>query len=98
MQSKPTCPLQYKEAVDRYFLEHRAKVIDVAAFLDRLDRCTGDTDDFRVEALKECIEVLLREETGRTEKILQLLSDQSQDPLETAGEKGAAGAPNKGTA
>ena len=26
------------QVLDRYFLEHRAKLIDIAAFLDRVDR------------------------------------------------------------
>lgn len=30
--------MNYEQLVDRYFLEHRAKLLDIAAFLDRLDR------------------------------------------------------------
>ena len=33
-----TCPLTGPQVVDLYFMEHRAKLLDLAAFLDRLDR------------------------------------------------------------
>jgi hypothetical protein len=94
MSSKPTCPMSHEEAVDRYFLEHRAKVLDIAAFLDRLDRCDSVQTDYRVDALRKCVEVLLEKNSARTEKILVILSDQSKKPLEAATEQGASGAPN----
>ena len=33
-----TCPLTQRQLIDEYFMEHRTKVLDIAAFLDRLDR------------------------------------------------------------
>ncbi|MEY4182990.1 MAG: hypothetical protein RLZZ217_1616, partial [Planctomycetota bacterium] len=46
-------PLTKQSVADLYFLEHRAKVLDLAAFLDRFDRAGGPgDDDFRVHALK----------------------------------------------
>ena len=78
--------------IDRYFLEHRAKVLDVAAFLDRIDRAGEDAGDFRLAALRQCIEVLLEDEPGRAERALRVLSDPSSDPIERAGTKGATGA------
>ena len=81
-----------EEIVDRYFLEHRAKVLDIAAFLDRVDR-TGDcTSDFRIEALLSCIKELQSGKEGRTQRILELLSDQTTKPIDRAGMKGASGA------
>lgn len=83
-----------KEAiVDRYFLEHRAKVLDVAAFLDRIDRTGDDSSDFRIEALLLSIKELQSGKEGRTKRILELLSDQTTEPIESAGMKGASGAP-----
>jgi hypothetical protein len=38
----PTCPASRSKVVDLYFLEHRAKVIDIAAFLDRADRAEDE--------------------------------------------------------
>jgi hypothetical protein len=82
--------------VDRYFLEHRAKVIDVAAFLDRVDRATPDADDrgedFRIRSLRGAIAILLDGEGDRAKRVLDLLSDPSSDPIDTAPMKGATGA------
>ena len=74
-------------------MDARIKLIDIAAFLDRLDR-HGQTGDYRVEALKEAFGELLKEEPGRTARILGLLSDQSTEPIEAATIQGAFGAPN----
>lgn len=80
-----------KEIVDQYFLEHRAKLLDIAAFLDRIDR-SGETDaDFRIEALLRCIKELESEKEGRTKRILDILSDQTTEPIDHAGMKGACG-------
>ena len=85
--------MTHEEAVDRYFLEHRAKVLDIAAFLDRLDRCDSVQNDYRIDALRKCVKVLLEENDSRTEKILNILSDHSNDPLDAATEQDASGAP-----
>lgn len=91
----PPLPLSRRDVVDRYFLEHRAKVLDIAAFLDRVDRAGGDAtedEDFRVRGLRASIGILLDGEGERTRRVLELLSDQTADPIEKAPMKGAAGA------
>ncbi len=88
----PSNKLTQKDIVDKYFLEHRAKVLDIAAFLDRIDRCDETSDDFRVEALNKCISELQTSTSGRTQRILELLSDHTTGPIESAGTKGACGA------
>lgn len=88
----PPDSMNQKEIIDRYFLENRAKVLDIAAFLDRIDRCNEDESDFRVEALLRCIAELQTDLEGRAERILLLLSDHSTGPIEHAGTKGASGA------
>lgn len=83
------------KVVDRYFLEHRAKLLDVAAFLDRIDRSAApeDTDeDFRVEALQHAIALLIDEKGERARRILELFSDPSEAPIDKAPMKGATGA------
>ena len=86
-------PLTKTEIVDRYFLEHRAKLLDIAAFLDRIDRASGgEQTDFRIEALLECAKELHSAEVGRTERMLLLLSDKTIEPIDEAGKKGATGA------
>ena len=37
-----SCPASRSKVVDLYFLEHRAKLIDIASFLDRVDRAPAD--------------------------------------------------------
>ncbi len=101
---QPTCPLPRDKVVDRYFLEHRAKLLDVAAFLDRLDRSAPGSDpgsdasadeDFRVEAMQRAIALLIDEKGERARRVLELLSDHSETPIDKAPMKGAKGAANK---
>ena len=83
------------QIVDRYFLEHRAKVLDVAAYLDRLDRApdAGEArDDFRTGALRRAIAVLIDGRPERARRVLELLSDPSSEPIPVAGTRGALGA------
>jgi hypothetical protein len=82
--------------VDRYFLEHRAKLIDIAAFLDRVDRADprGRGEDFRMAAFRKALEVLAGNEPARARRILELFSDPATEPIAKAGAKGAAGAYN----
>ncbi len=87
-------PLNQRAIIDRYFLEHRAKVIDVAAFLDRVDRAQGDAeDDHRVAALRACCALLLDGKPDRARRVLELLSDHTTEPIAHATTKGATGAP-----
>jgi hypothetical protein len=101
MTNKPsTCPMTRAEIVDRYFLEHRARLIDVAAFFDRFDRAKDAAGggarakpDFRVEALRKAAAILAEREAGRAARILELLSDPTDQPIASAaGLKGAYGA------
>jgi hypothetical protein len=82
--------------VDRYFLEHRAKLIDIAAFLDRVDRADprGESEDFRMTAFREALHILTSSEPARARRVLDLLSDPTTEPIAKAGVKGAAGAHN----
>lgn len=77
--------------LDLYFLEARSKLIDLAAFFDRLDRGEGEPD-FRLEALKRATELLARNSPSRTEQVLLSLSDPSLEPIPAATTKAACGA------
>lgn len=92
-QKPKTCPLSRRETIDRYFMEHRAKLIDIAAFLDRVDRTEPEAqDDFRLAALREAAKLLVDAKPDRAKRILELFSDPTMEPLESAaGMKGAAG-------
>jgi hypothetical protein len=95
----PTCPLPRDAVIDRYFMEHRAKLIDLAAFLDRIDRsvpgsgdATDSDEDFRLDALRRAIALLSDNEPQRARRILELFSDHSDTVIDKAPMKGATGA------
>jgi len=94
----PSCPILRSAVIDRYFMEHRAKLIDLAAFLDRIDRSpdlgsdNGKDEDFRLEALRRAITLLSDGEPQRAKRILELFSDTTTTPIDKAPMKGAAGA------
>jgi hypothetical protein len=91
-------PLTKRAVVDRYFLEHRAKVLDIAAFLDRIDRAQGEgADDYRRAALEACCAILTDGKPERARRVLELLSDHSTEPIAKAPMKGATGAVALGT-
>lgn len=86
-------PLTKQAVADLYFLEHRAKVLDLAAFLDRFDRAGAPGgDDFRIGALRAAIALLLDGQPERARRVLELWSDRSTDPIDHAPMKGARGA------
>jgi hypothetical protein len=90
----PTCPLTGPQVVDLYFMEHRAKLLDLAAFLDRLDRAIPPDghEDVRVRAVRQAIPLLLDGERDRARRILELLSDHTTEPIAEAHTQAALGA------
>jgi hypothetical protein len=92
-QQRPAAiPLSRPQVVDMYFMEHRARLLDVAAFLDRVDRAGAGDDDFRMQAFRRAVAVLQDGRPERARRILELLSDPSDEPVAKAGMKGATGA------
>ena len=90
-----TCPLSQRQLVEEYFIEHRTRVLDLAAFLDRLDRASelNAGDDFRLVALRRAIEVLCTESgPSRLDRIQMILSDTRTDLLDQLDRKSAFGA------
>ena len=80
------------QVIDAYFMEHRARLLDVAAFLDRIDRAGPGVDDFRMNAYRNAIALLLDGKPERTRRILEHFSDPSTTPIPAAHVKGATGA------
>ncbi|HYE31138.1 MAG TPA: hypothetical protein VEH27_06915 [Methylomirabilota bacterium] len=80
-----------QQALDLYFMEARSKLIDLAAFLDRVERSTGEAD-FRHAALQQALRELDKPGADRTKRVLLALSDPSTEPIPTATTKGAVGA------
>ena len=80
-----------QQVLDLYFMDARAKLIDLAAFLDRVERATGDAD-FRHEALLGAMAKLTQPGAERARNVLIALSDPTNEPIAVAPGKGAAGA------
>jgi hypothetical protein len=89
-------PMSGKDVVERYFLENRARLLEIAAFLDRVDRTASPEEgkaDFRYRAMIKALEILLATQENRARALQLSFSDPSEEPLESAaGLKGAYGA------
>ena len=74
-------PLPARDVLDRFFLEARSKLLDLAAILDRLDRGGSLPDDPRLQKLLQAMTVLQdpTPAADRAEK-LQLLFSRPYDP------------------
>ena len=83
-----------QQHIDAYFMEQRNRVLEIAAFLDRLDRLEEKNakDDFRIIALRKAMAELNSDETGRIERIQMIFSDQNTDLLDELDRKAAYGA------
>jgi hypothetical protein len=80
-----------QQLLDLYFLDARSKLIDIAAFLDRLDHAKGDAD-FRLSSFSQALEKLRGTDGRRAEQVLVALSDPTAEPVPKATTKGACGA------
>ena len=81
------------QVLDLYFLEARSKVIDIAAFLDRVERA-GGTDDFRMRALRKALAGLSGKKKQKAKRALLAFSDPTTKPIPAATTKAACGAWN----
>jgi hypothetical protein len=90
-------PLSPREVVDEYFIENRTRLLEIAAFLDRLDRAEPGyaRRDFRTQAFTDAL-AAVAEGPGRLERIQLLLSDPTTEPLDALDRKSAFGAYDKG--
>ncbi|OGP66619.1 MAG: hypothetical protein A2169_04515 [Deltaproteobacteria bacterium RBG_13_47_9] len=85
-----------KEVLNNYFLENRARLLEIAAFLDRIDRAkdpeVGEAD-FRYRAFRRALKILDECKENRIKALHLNFSDLSIEPRESAaGLKGAYGA------
>src|SRR5438094_10126970 len=70
-------PLPSRSALDAYFFEARARVLDLAAILDRIGRGAGASGlegEARLEKIGRALEVLHDQSGGRAERIQQIFS------------------------
>ena len=91
-----TCPLTQQQLVDEYFIEHRTKVLDIAAFLDRFDRAAAHDaeEDFRMRAFRKALRRAAATSNGpdRMRAVQMLLSDPRTEPARELDRKSAYGA------
>ena len=80
-----------QQVLDLYFMEARAKVIDLAAFLDRVERASGAAD-FRFDALRKTLRELSKGDGDCAKRVLLALSDPTTEPIPAATTKAACGA------
>ena len=68
-------PLSAAAVLDREFLEMRAKILQLAAAFDRLDRGEGSvSEDPRMKRIDEALQVLQRPGADRAEEIQLIFS------------------------
>jgi hypothetical protein len=77
--------------VDLSFMDARFKLIELAAFLDRVQKA-GQDDDYRVQQLRQAIQCLAKAQPTRAKDVLLTFSDPSIQPIAKAHTQGAAGA------
>ncbi len=84
------------DILNLYFMDARCKLLEIAAYLDRLDRHEGE-GDFRQEAFLSALEAMQTPPAGqsRAQTVLNTLSDHSTSPAESASLQSAYGAPGK---
>jgi hypothetical protein len=80
-----------QQILDLYFIETRFKLIELAAFIDRVERAEGD-EDFRMKAFREALAELSKGETNKAKRVLLSLSDPTTEPIPAATTKAACGA------
>lgn len=80
-----------QQVLDLYFMDARARLLDIAAFLDRVERATGDSD-FRLTAYRQALAELNRGGPDRAKRVLLAFSDPTTEPIAVAPGKGAIGA------
>jgi hypothetical protein len=80
-----------QHVLDLYFMEARAKLIDLGAFIDRVGRGSGE-EDFRMAAFRTALGELSKTGPHRAKAILMALSDPTTEPIAAATTKAAVGA------
>ena len=100
MQPDGRPPLDREQLIQLGFIEARGRVLDLAAFLDRVQRAmpagaatTDALSDDRVRAICEAMRLALDGQPERARRILDLWSDATTDPAAHADGKAARGVP-----
>ena len=92
-----TSPLTQRELIAEYFMEHRVQVLELAAFLDRLDRARelDGEDDFRMRSVQDALKTLVDDDVPpahRVQRVQMIFSDPRSELLDELDQKSAKGA------
>ena len=94
---KGTCPLTTGQIIDEYFIENRTRLLELAAFLERLDRSAdgvGAGADFRMAAFRRALQVIASDAPDKMDQVQLLFSDLTAEPRAKLDTKSASGAWN----
>ena len=80
-----------QQILDLYFMDARCKLIDLAAFLDRVERAEGE-EDFRMKAFRQALRELSKKPSQKARQVLLTFSDPTLQPIPKATTKAACGA------
>ena len=80
-----------QHVLDLYFMDARSKLIDLAAFLDRVERAEGK-EDFRLSAFRLALNKLAKPSAKRAKEVLLAFSEPTPEPIPAATTKAACGA------
>ena len=83
-----------RQVLDLYFLDARHKLVELAAFLDRVERADG-AEDFRLRDFRAAVALLGSKKRGKAKAVLLKFSDPTRKPVPKAVGKGAVGAWNR---
>ena len=91
-----------QQVLDLYFLDARHKLIEIAAFLDRVERADGSSspsvstrqakEDFRFKAFRSALGELANNKKDKAKKVLLAFSNLTTELVAKAEGKGATGA------
>jgi hypothetical protein len=80
-----------QQVLDLYFLDARHKLIEIAAFLDRVERAEG-ADDFRIKSFRAALSGIKGGGKEKAKRVLLAFSDPTMKPIPAATTKAACGA------
>lgn len=88
-------PLLATDALNTYFLDNRARLLEIASFLDRIDRYSNDStarDDYRYKSFIKALHAIIDSDQERTKKVQLIFSDLTSEPIESVTDPKAYGA------
>ena len=74
MSKNPFQAMPASQVLDREFLQLRAKILELAASFDRLDRGAPLPEDTRLNLLHQGIQIVLSDDPDRAERLQRLFS------------------------